>query len=239
MPDVAISGLQIHKHSVFALNPNLFYYRRAMEPTAQTATPLITSPVGILMVLSGVCALFFWAEKKTGWAIWNSFPPLIYIYLIPMVLSNTGVIPNDSPVYGFMSAVILPLFLTILMLDVNVGGAIKVMGKGIFVMLIGTVGVVVGAPIGYAIVAGKLGPEAWKGFGALGGKLDRRYRQHGRSSRGYQNLRRGLRSGGIGGQYRLSGLAAGHAQFQKTGGMVQQIHRRGQKPRGPDGGRRQ
>lgn len=140
-----------------------------METTTHTATPLITSPVGILMVLSGICAFFFWAEKRTGWAIWNSFPPLIYIYLVPMVLSNTGVIPNDSPVYGFMSAVILPLFLTILMLDVNVGGAVKVMGKGIFVMLFGTLGVVIGAPIGYAIVSGKLGPEAWKGFGALAG----------------------------------------------------------------------
>jgi uncharacterized membrane protein len=43
------------------------------------------------------------------------------------------------------------------------------MGKGIFVMLFGTAGVILGAPIAYFIVKGWLGPDAWKGFGALAG----------------------------------------------------------------------
>ena len=36
-------------------------------------------------------------------------------------------------------------------------------------MLFGTAGVVIGAPIAYALVKGWLDPEAWKGFGALAG----------------------------------------------------------------------
>jgi uncharacterized membrane protein len=43
------------------------------------------------------------------------------------------------------------------------------MGKGIFVFFFGTLGVIIGAPIAYLLVKKGLGPEAWKGFGALAG----------------------------------------------------------------------
>jgi uncharacterized membrane protein len=132
-------------------------------------TPLVTSPIGILAILAGVCSLFFVLEKKTGWKIFNFFPPLLFIYMTPLVLSNAGVMTNESPVYGWMSDVILPMFLTIMLLDVNVRAAVRVMGRGIFVMFLGTVGVVIGAPIGYFAVKSSLDPETWKGFGALAG----------------------------------------------------------------------
>jgi uncharacterized membrane protein len=64
---------------------------------------------------------------------------------------------------------LLPVFLTLLLLDVDVRATVKVMGRGVFVMLIGSLGVIIGAPIGYIAVRGWLGPEAWKGFGALAG----------------------------------------------------------------------
>lgn len=129
----------------------------------------ITNPVGILVVLTGVTSFFFFLEKQTGWKLFNYFPPLLFIYAIPLILSNTGVIAGKSEVYGWMGDVILPLFLTIMLLDVDVGRAFKTMGKGIFVLFFGTFGVMIGAPIAYVLVKGGLGPEAWKGFGALAG----------------------------------------------------------------------
>ncbi len=130
---------------------------------------LISSSAGILAVLGAVTSLFFYLEKRTGWKIFNYFPPLLFIYLTPVLLSNLNVIPSKSNVYDFMGANILPAFLTIMLLDVDVRATVRVMGKGIFVMLLGTVGVVIGAPIAYFIVKGGLGPETWKGFGALAG----------------------------------------------------------------------
>jgi len=112
---------------------------------------LITSSVGILFVLAANCALWFFLEKKTGWKIFNYIPPLVFIYIIWM---------GDN---------ILPVFLTLLLLDVDVRATVKVMGRGVFVMLIGSLGVIVGAPIGYLLVKGWLGPDSWKGFGALAG----------------------------------------------------------------------
>ncbi len=130
---------------------------------------LISSPAGILTVLAAVASVFFFIEKKTGWKMFNYFPPLIFIYVIPVILSNTGIIPARSPVYSFMGDNLLPLFLVIMLLDVDLMATIRVMGKGVFVMLLGTVGVVIGAPIAYLIVKSGLDPDAWKGFGTLAG----------------------------------------------------------------------
>ena len=130
---------------------------------------LISSPAGILAVLAGITSLFFYLEKKTSWGFFNYFPPLIFIYLLPVACSNLGFIPTKSGLYDFMGDNLLPMFLTIMLLDVNVRATVKIMGKGVFVMLMGTLGVVIGAPIGFLIVKHGLGPEAWKGFGALAG----------------------------------------------------------------------
>ena len=147
----------------------MYYVSASYDEGCCLDTPFVTSPVGILAILAAVCSFFFALQKKTGWKIFNFFPPLLFIYMVPLIFSNTGIMTNESPVYGWMSDVILPMFLTIMLLDVNVRAAIKVMGRGIFVMLLGTLGVVVGAPIGFFAVKSFLGPESWKGFGTLAG----------------------------------------------------------------------
>jgi uncharacterized membrane protein len=129
----------------------------------------ISSAAGVLAVLGAVTSFFFWIEKRTGWGFFNYVPPLLFIYLVPVALSNTGFIPSKSPVYDFMGANLLPFFLTIMLLKVNILATVRIMGKGIFVMLLGTVGVVLGAPLAYALVGHHLGPEGWKAFGALAG----------------------------------------------------------------------
>ncbi len=130
---------------------------------------LITGSTGILFILAANAAFWFFLEKMTGWKLFNFIPPLIFIYVLPALFSNLGLISTESPVYDWMGSDILPLFLVLLLLDVDVKATVKVMGRGVFVMLIGTVGVVIGAPIGYVLVKGWMDPEAWKGFGTLAG----------------------------------------------------------------------
>ncbi|MFH1007026.1 MAG: DUF819 family protein [Candidatus Latescibacterota bacterium] len=130
---------------------------------------LITHSTGILFLLTANAALWFFLEKKTGWKLFNYVPPLLFIYVLPVFFSNTGLIAAKAPVYDWMGESLLPFFLILLLLDVNVRSTVKVMGRGVFVMLIGTAGVVIGAPIAYFVVRGYLSPDAWKGFGALAG----------------------------------------------------------------------
>ena len=130
---------------------------------------LISSPIGVLTTLCAVTSFFFLLETRFRWPFFQYLPPLLFIYAVPVVLSNTGVIPAANPIYDGIGSWVLPVFLTIMLLDIDVKNAIRVMGTGIFVMLIGSAGVVLGAPVAYMIVKHGLGPEAWKGFGALAG----------------------------------------------------------------------
>ncbi|MHC4131936.1 MAG: DUF819 family protein [Planctomycetota bacterium] len=130
---------------------------------------LISSPIGILTVLCGMGAFFFLLEEQTKWKLFNYFPPLIFIYAVPAVMSNTGILANNSPVYDWLSSTILPLFLVIMLLKVDVASTVRIMGRGIFVMLFGTAGVVLGAPIAFFLIKSHLPEDTWKAFGTLAG----------------------------------------------------------------------
>ncbi|MBN1590014.1 MAG: DUF819 family protein, partial [Pirellulales bacterium] len=185
--------------------------RNAMESA-------VTSEVGILVVLTGVSAFFFYLEKRTAWRFFTYFPPLLFIYAVPMVLANAPVvpvvrvavaetprqdgalgrdaveegveqgalaggetppagdrltfeplIPSESPVYGWMGRTVLPLLLILMLVNVDLLSTVRVLGRGIFVMLAGAGGVIVGAPIAYLLVKSHMYDEAWKSFGALSG----------------------------------------------------------------------
>jgi uncharacterized membrane protein len=130
---------------------------------------LISSPSGVLATLCAVAAFWFFVEQRTQWKLFQYVPPLLFIYATPVFLNNFDVIPSDSSVYPGLSSFALPVFIVLMLIKVNVPAAIKVMGKGILVMLMGTAGVVVGAIVSYIIVHRWLAPDAWKGFGALAG----------------------------------------------------------------------
>lgn len=150
----------------------------------------VTSNAAILATLTGICAFYFWLERATRWRLFQYVPPLVFIYLTPVVLANSGhvltllqgkvaggaatstipnLLPTKSPVYDTISEYGLPMMLVLMLVNVDVGRAVRVVGKGVVVMLFGSLGVVVGAVVGYAIMRNWLGPDAWKAYGALTG----------------------------------------------------------------------
>jgi uncharacterized membrane protein len=130
---------------------------------------LISSPGGVLAVLCAVAAFWFYVEQVTSAKLFQYIPPLIFIYATPVFLNNLDVIPASSPVYSGLSTYALPAFIVLMLIKVNVPAAVKIMGKGVLVMLMGTAGVVVGCVIAYLIVHRWLAPDAWTGYGALAG----------------------------------------------------------------------
>lgn len=136
----------------------------------------ITEPAGVLTVLIGICALFFWLEQVTSWKLFQFIPPLMFIYALPLVLANVTIpgtggplLPSSSPVYGQLRDLVLPMMLVLLLINVDIGAALRIMGRGVFVMLAGTLGVVIGAPISYLVVRNWMEPDAAKAFGTLAG----------------------------------------------------------------------
>jgi uncharacterized membrane protein len=130
---------------------------------------LISSPGGVLAVLCAVAAFWFYVEQVSAAKLFQYIPPLIFIYVTPVFLNNLDVIPASSPVYSGLSAYALPAFIVLMLIKVNVPAAVKIMGKGVLVMLMGTAGVVAGCVVAYVIVNRWLAPDAWTGFGALAG----------------------------------------------------------------------
>lgn len=134
-----------------------------------SAEQCVSSPLGVVAVLCGVAAFWFYLQQITDWKLFTYLPPLLFIYATPVFLNNLDVIPSDSPVYSGLSSFLLPVFIVLMLIKVDVPAAMRIMGKGILVMLMGTAGVVVGAVVAYVIVHRWLAEDAWKGFGALAG----------------------------------------------------------------------
>ncbi len=130
---------------------------------------MIEHPAGVLTILAGIAAVLFLIEKLYKPKIFELLPPLLFIYAIPIVLTNVGLTPAKSGAYDVMKAYGLPAFLTLMLIDVDVKAAVKVMGKGVIVMLIASVGVVFGGVVAHGIVGGWMSEEAPAVFGTLAG----------------------------------------------------------------------
>ncbi len=135
----------------------------------ETTEALISSPIGVLAVLCAVAAFFFLFAQVSQAKLFNYVPPLLFIYATPVFLNNFDVIPSKSVIYTGLSQYALPVFIVLMLIKVNVPAVVRVMGKGILVMLMGTAGVVVGGVVAYFAVHNWLSEDAWKGYGALAG----------------------------------------------------------------------
>ncbi|MDH3362963.1 MAG: DUF819 family protein, partial [Gammaproteobacteria bacterium] len=122
---------------------------------------LISSPIGVLSVLCFVAAFFFLLAQVSKAKFFNYIPPLLFIYATPVFLNNFDVIPSESVIYTGLSQFALPVFIVLMLIKVNVPAVIRVMGKGVLVMLMGTAGVVVGGVVSYFIVHSWLSDDAW------------------------------------------------------------------------------
>ena len=129
-----------------------------------------------MTVLIAVVSFWFWLERATRWKIFEFLPPLIFIYASPVLLSNFGVIPYTSEAYDFLRHYGLPIFIVLMLIKVDVVSAVRIMGKGVFVMLLGSIGVVFGGVMAYklgqTLTFGNYFPleqDSWRAFGTLAG----------------------------------------------------------------------
>ena len=139
-------------------------------------TSIVTSPIGVMTVLIAVVSFWFWLERSTRWKLFEFLPPLVFIYASPVLLSNFGVIPYESAAYDFLRHYGLPMFIVLMLIKVDVVSAVRIMGKGVFVMLLGSLGVVFGGVMAYklgqTLTIGNYFPlaqDSWRAFGTLAG----------------------------------------------------------------------
>ena len=132
--------------------------------------PLISDPTSVFAFLIGTLAVLYWLNTfQSLESFFKILPPVIWAYFLPMIASSLGVIPSDSPTYGWIARYLLPFSLFLLMMTTDLPSVVKLGKIAIIMMLAGTLGIVIGGPVAYTIMSGLLPPEAWKDLATLSG----------------------------------------------------------------------
>jgi uncharacterized membrane protein len=131
--------------------------------------PIFTDLIGVMAVITMIPVFFVWLEKKTQWKIFDILPAIIWIFLAPIFLSNLNVIPRSSEIYTTFRSFAVPMFIVLMLLDINIREVIKVAWRGAGVMVLGSFGIVIGAAISFYIFKDAMPENTWRGFGALAG----------------------------------------------------------------------
>lgn len=129
---------------------------------------MITNPWFLALILVGlVAAITTFSKTQAGGKFFKFLPAPFYCYFIPILCATAGLFPASSPLYKFLSQHILPPCLVLLLLGSPWGELARLGRQAILAMVIGTIGMVAGASIGYAAMAERLPRDSWMAAGAL------------------------------------------------------------------------
>lgn len=135
----------------------------------EDAKILITHPYALLAVMMLIPVLFINLERWTKWKMWEYLPPVIWIFVFPIMLSSFRVVPTESDTYDTFKAFAVPMFIIFMLLDVDIKATMKVAFRSVGVLVLGSIGVVIGGMLSFFLMKSHLEPDAWRGFGALAG----------------------------------------------------------------------
>ena len=140
-----------------------------MEPDAASA--LVTEPTSVAALLAAVLAGVFALSRVPALEkLFAVIPPVIWAYFVPMLLTTFGVTPAANPAYDWFSYVLLPFALFLLMITIDLRAILSLGPLALAMMLVGTLGIVVGGPVAYLAVGQFIGgAETWQGMAALSG----------------------------------------------------------------------
>jgi uncharacterized membrane protein len=132
--------------------------------------PLITDPTAVGIYLIVLIGLLHWIGKAKIFApFFKYLPPAIWVYFLPMISSNVGIIPQANDVYDWIRTYLLPSALVLMLIAADIPALVRLGGKALATMLTGTVGIVVGSIVSFSLLHWWLPPESWRGIAALSG----------------------------------------------------------------------
>lgn len=150
-----------------------------MEQTPMNSS-LITNDAVIFGLLMTILALIFYTSgKKEGF--WGKFykyvPSVLLCYFIPALLNTFGIISGEhSSLYSMASRYLLPASLILLTIGIDIQGLRKLGPKALYMFFAGTLGVIIGGPIAFALVGSAFPDifhfgeeETWRGLSTIAG----------------------------------------------------------------------
>ncbi len=126
---------------------------------------LSMTETGIL--ISIIFTIFYAASWKKWQFLFRYTPPVVYVYVIPMAFSYSGLLPVASIAYDTIQNYLLPAAI-IFLLSSSHPSALKKMGLYPFLgMFLGTLAVLAGGLVSFYLFSAFLEKDVWKGFAAL------------------------------------------------------------------------
>ncbi len=138
--------------------------------TPDNPTTVFVDPMAVFAFLALLVAGIFWLSglerlKKA----FEVIPPVIYVYFLPMLATTFGVTPSSSAAYDWTTRYLLPFALLLLMISIDLKSVARLGPTALFMVVAGTVGIILGGPIALLLFKGFLPADAWTGFAALSG----------------------------------------------------------------------
>lgn len=129
---------------------------------------MIKNPFFVIVTLIFVefCVLYF-SSRKNFKKYFHFIPPVFWIYAIPMLFSSFGVIPAENKFFNIITVNVLPASLILLLLSTDLKAIFQLGKKALFMMLIGSLSIMVAIPVVFYLFKEIVGDRMWSGFGAL------------------------------------------------------------------------
>jgi uncharacterized membrane protein len=128
---------------------------------------LIRDPLLIAALIAGTTALAFWLDHR--FAALSKVGAALMALFLGAVLSNVGLVPQESSVYGVIEGPVVSLAVVYLLLSVRLAD-LKVAGpKMAALFIVASAGTALGALVGALIFSGGIGAVTWKLAGAFTG----------------------------------------------------------------------
>lgn len=128
---------------------------------------MIESPVFLAAAVVVITALGFWLERNV--AFLSRVGASLLVIVLGALLSNFGVVPARSPVYGAITGPVTSLAIAWLLLSVHIGDLELVGPRMAAAFGLAAVGTVLGATAGTLLFSAHFGEDAWRLAGAFTG----------------------------------------------------------------------
>lgn len=124
--------------------------------------------VAVLLLLAGILVTM---EKKTGWKFFKFIPAVVLLYLLSMVLCTLGVWDMEAtkPAYSALKNSMTYAMIFTMLLRCDIRKIIKLGPKMLLGFFTASVTIMFSFVVGFVIMKGFIGPDAWMGLGALCG----------------------------------------------------------------------
>ena len=128
---------------------------------------MITGPIELWWVLAALAAAGLWLGRRYAWAARVS--PTLLVIVFGAVLSNLGVVPVESPVYGVVTGPVTSLAIVWLLLAVDLRDLAAAGPKMLGGFAFAVVGTIAGAVVAVWIFNDSLPEVGWKLAGVMTG----------------------------------------------------------------------